>query len=323
LCCWFKKIVPLLLALRLFPLDLARVKGRIETLGALKFKEFPRVVYLGREDIKKLVLRELNFKEEEFLLPLGIIKDRNSYRKRKISLFAGGGVGFFSPSYPRRVFVARDWPEFYQELALVHELRHYLQWEHFPTLFARLQQGFLGEDTATALLAVLEGDATWLTERYFSREDLQIFPEILSGNFLTGIVSFVYRRGYDSVERAWKGRGLKGVLGLLKNPPRHTAWFFGRKYREIPCICRGEKVSLGMETYSFLLGQWALHLEGDCLCREGNDLKGILEFDSPHSSALAMKFISYKIKRRISEKIIFQVEVKNDSRNPGKEGNDP
>ncbi len=320
---FFKRTVFLLvLCLSLLPLDLKRVKNRMENLGGLKFLKFPKVVYLNQDEVRKLVMQEMNFRELEVLLPLGIIKDRDSYVRRKKALFSGAGIGFFSPSYPDRVFVAKGWPEFYQEFALVHELRHYLQWEHFPQLFSCLQQGFLGEDRTNAILAVMEGDATWLTIRYFNGRGEGFLPPSLPGDFLLGTVYFVYKKGYEKVKEVWAKRGIQAELSLLKSPPQHTAFFFSKDYKDLPCKCRGKVFRLGMETYSFLLGKLALHLQGDCLCQEGKGLKGFLLFDSPDNSALAMKHISFKIKRRISRKIIFQLEVKDDSRNSGKKGHD-
>ncbi len=319
---FFKKTISLIiLSLFLLGLDLSRIKTRIEEIGGLKFKKFPQVIYLNQEQVKKLVLRELNFREVKILSPLGIIKDPESYIKRKTSLFSGAGIGFFSPSSPGKVFVAKGWPERFQELALVHELRHCLQWEHFPSLFSSLQEGFLGEDRTNALLAVLEGDATWVTIRYFGKKEF--LPPDFPGDFLMGMVHFVYTDGYRLVKERWKRDGIAGVISLLRNPPDNTAFFFKRHYERINCPCRGSLLSLGMETYSFLLGELAMHLKGDCLCQEGKKLKGTLVFDSPANSALAMKVISYKIRRRISEKIIFELEVRDDSSNPGEKGNDP
>ncbi len=319
---FFKKTISLIiLSLFVFGLDLARIKAKIEEIGGLKFKKFPQVVYLNQEQVKKLVLRELNFREVKILSPLGIIKDPKSYIKRKTSLFSGAGIGFFSPSSPGKVFVAKGWPESFQEFALVHELRHYLQWEHFPHLFSSLQGGFLGEDRTNALLAILEGDATWVTIRYFGKKEF--LPPEFQEDFLLGMVHFFYSEGYNLVEKEWEKEGIEGVISLLRNPPDNTAFFFKRPYRRINCPCRGRLLSLGMETYRFLLGELAFHLKGDCLCQEGKKLKGILVFDSPENSALAMGEISYKIKRRISEKIIFELEVRDDSSNPGEKGNDP
>ncbi len=326
----FFKALLLLVSLELLALSPQKVKEverRLEQIGGLKFKAPPKVVYLSRKEMEKMINREMSNREAALFQALGIVGKDYAELKRK--LYIMGAVGLFSPDHPGRVFISQDWGEYFQEFALVHELRHYLQWENFPETFKLLEGGFLGEDSTTAALAVLEGDANFVTLRYFGQQSLPAnlqflgLPEGRSGQFLAEVFTFVYRDGYRRIKRAWESSGWSGVFHLLRKPPSHTADLLGKAYRKLPCPCSAP-LSLGFVTYRVLFGEGAESLEGDCLCLKGRKFYAQLLFSSPQAADFAVKKISYKIKvQKQGRKIILQGEVQDDPSHAGKERDDP
>ncbi|GEM_PF-2074237 len=326
---FFKGLV-LLVSLKLAALSPQRIREiekRLEQIGGLKFRNPPGVVYLSRGEMEKMIKEEMKSREAGIFRALGIVGKDYAEVKRK--LYIMGAVGVFSPAHPGKVFISRDWGEYFQEFALVHELRHYLQWENFPETFKILEKGFLGEDSTTAALAILEGDANFVTLKYFGQRSLPAnfqflgLPQGKSGKFLGDIFTFVYRKGYLRIREEWERAGWAGVFHLLGRPPSHTAAFFGKSYKKLSCPCTFP-LSLGFVTYRALLGEVAEYLEGDCLCLQGKKLYAQLLFSSPRAADLAASKFSYKIKVQKQErKLILQGEVQYDPGNPGKEGNDP
>ncbi len=307
------------------------IEKQVEKEGGLRFKSIPEVVLLGSEDFSKLLKKD-EMKEAAILKALGIIDNEEKYAQIKRHLMSSTAVGFFNPEDPSKVYIMKNRGKLEQEFALVHELRHCLQYQNFPWVFKPLKKGLFIEDRVLSTVAILEGDANLITFRHYGIKDFPMdfsllkLPESKSGEFLKGIFSFIYREGYVAVRNFYRENGWEAVKKILASPPKHTAYFFSRPYKEIKCECKSP-ITLGMEIYSFPLGKVSKKMVGDCLCQNGKFLQVKLDFSDEESANSADSILHKKMhnKLKIIQKdktIEIRTEVKNDSSYPGKKRDD-
>ena len=327
-----KKIFTFLfVALSLFSLSdkkISEIETKVQQEGILHYSHPPKIIFVKREELRRILQKDLG-KESVVLKSLGIIDNEDSYIQIKKELMLSNAVGFFDPENGDRIYLLQGLGELEQEFALVHELRHYIQFQTFPELFKVLKNSLFCEDSAITFTALLEGDANLLTLNYFGIKNFPMdfsllkLPANKEGAFLKEIFSFIYGAGYRIIKKEYEKDGWSGVFKLLKNPPLYSSFFYSKPYSPPSCPCENPKV-LGMKMYSFIFDDLAKGIQGDCFCLQRDFLEGRILFKSSDKVAIALKKISGKIKAIREERLIkFKVEVKDDSSYPGEKRNDP
>ncbi|GAB4140749.1 MAG: hypothetical protein Fur0024_2270 [Patescibacteria group bacterium] len=173
--------------------------------------------------------------EEKILKILNLIPKDSDYKKILFKLFETQIGGFYDSSNGSLVLVSKNFSSDLnlsesEEYILSHELTHRLQDENLD-LLGLLDNKNLDNDTSLALLATIEGDATFVMERYRQQENLQISTskdEILttktllsSPTFIQDNLLFPYSEGYDFIKKVLESKKINFDF-IYKNPPKTT-----------------------------------------------------------------------------------------------------
>jgi len=168
---------------------------RVEALRGLRFKALPQPVTVsesvarreGLEDLDRSYPAARRHADEAILRRLGLIDRGVDLRSVSASLFGDGGVaGYYDPRSKRLRIVtgAATGSHVLQEITLAHELTHALEDQRFGL---SPEEG-TNDDRALARLALIEGSATLVMERYllrhFSAEEA--LAGVLGSAFSTG-----------------------------------------------------------------------------------------------------------------------------------------
>jgi hypothetical protein len=168
---------------------------RVETLRGLRFKRVPVPVKVSGEVARREGLEDLDrsypaarrHADEAILRRLGLIDPGVDLRAVSASLYGEGGVaGYYDPRSKRLRIVtgAATGSRVLQEVTLAHELTHALEDQRFGL---SPEEGS-NDDPALARLALIEGSATLVMERYllryFSAEEA--LAGVLGSAFSTG-----------------------------------------------------------------------------------------------------------------------------------------
>src|SRR5690242_9568926 len=168
---------------------------RVEVLRALRFTTLPVPVEVsesvarreGLEDLDRSYPAARRHADEAILRRLGLIDPGVDLRSVSASLFGEGGVaGYYDPRSKRLRIVtgAATGSHVLQEITLAHELTHALEDQRFGL---SPEEG-TNDDRALARLALIEGSATLVMERYllrhFSAEEA--LAGVLGSAFSTG-----------------------------------------------------------------------------------------------------------------------------------------
>jgi hypothetical protein len=125
-----------------------------------------------RRDFEKRVqstMKPDELRAEELTLKLlGLVPPDFDLRQNTIDLLSEQAAAFYDYN-KKKLFVLEEAGNGAEErVALVHELAHALADQHF-SLSKYVDQGLQNDDGATARLAVMEGQATWLMAAYISK----------------------------------------------------------------------------------------------------------------------------------------------------------
>jgi hypothetical protein len=168
---------------------------RVEALRDLRFRTLPVPVRVsgevarreGLEDLDRSYPASRRHADEAILRRLGLIDTGVDLRAVSASLFGEGGVaGYYDPRSKRLRIVtgAATGSRVLQEVTLAHELTHALEDQRFGL---SPDEG-ASDDRALARLALIEGSATLVMERYllryFSTEEA--LAGVLGSAFSTG-----------------------------------------------------------------------------------------------------------------------------------------
>jgi hypothetical protein len=168
---------------------------RVETLRGLRFSSLPVPVRVtgevarreGLEDLDRSYPAARRHADEAILRRLGLIDRGVDLRAVSASLYGEGGVaGYYDPRSKRLRIVtgAATGSRVLQEVTLAHELAHSLEDQRFGLS----PEEASNDDRALARLALIEGSATLVMERYllryFSAEEA--LAGVLGSAFSTG-----------------------------------------------------------------------------------------------------------------------------------------
>jgi hypothetical protein len=278
--------------------DLDELKKAVVEIGHLGFTRDVPVRYLDRDQLKNYIERlfesdypdELAGKEEDFLYMMGFTRERIALKalRRKIILENVGGMYNEKTKELLAVEEFRD-IDMFNAPALVHELRHAIQDQHFH-LAALLGDLSDFDDRKLAALAAVEGDATLVMVRQlgfdpdlvgdaFSLENVLSFSALAGASTLAAAPEIVkyqllmpYLEGMKFSQAILKKRNWKGLNHVLGHKPLsseqilHPGKYLAGEGPKSVAIAfrpgRGERV------YSGVVGEYYL----DVLLKEGPEI---------------------------------------------------
>ena len=246
---------------------------------ALPFLEIPTVTILDEEEFSARVAEEVASDldpveiagDEQFFQLMGMLDDDVDLAQLIIDVSAGNVIGFYDPEVGELVIpIAADGLSEYQKITVVHELVHALTDQHFDFADERdvLDESGTGDDVS-ALLAGVEGDATYQQFVYFegldpaaavdaATEALGFDSSVLDAapTWIQQDLLFPYEQGLVFVGAIVADGGLKGVDAMYQDLPSTTEQILEpRKYlrREDPLL---------LDPVSVALEGWTTHDEG-------------------------------------------------------------
>jgi len=119
--------------------------------------------------------------EELTLKKFGLVPQDFDLAKNTVELLTEQAAAFYDYD-KKKLFITESTPSENQEPVLAHELSHALADQSF-NLAKFIRQGRKSDDGATARLAVMEGQATWMMSEYLARKNgqsLKNSPELVA-----------------------------------------------------------------------------------------------------------------------------------------------
>ncbi|HLH16544.1 MAG TPA: hypothetical protein VKX45_04960 [Bryobacteraceae bacterium] len=119
--------------------------------------------------------------EELTLKKFGLVPQDFDLAKNTVDLLTEQAAAFYDYD-KKKLFITETTPSDTQEPVLAHELSHALADQNF-NLAKFIRQGRKSDDGATARLAVMEGQATWMMSEYLARkmgQSLRNSPELVA-----------------------------------------------------------------------------------------------------------------------------------------------
>jgi hypothetical protein len=232
--------------------DIEALKKKVAAIGKLAFKRDVPITYVNKVRLKKYIAalfekefpKQLSEKENEFIRLMGFAGNDANIDVRKIRkrIFLDNTGGLYNEDTDELlVLVQYREVNYINSMVLVHELRHALQDQYFnlaSLLDSRSASDF--DDRRLAVLAALEGDATFLMVQY-SGLDADILASSPTADALMSFLptakpSLLYREpevikyqllmpyinGLRFVSAVFKKKKWKGVNRILNLPPAST-----------------------------------------------------------------------------------------------------
>jgi len=205
--------------------------------------------FITREKLKEFLQTRIaetvkpeEIRVEELTLKLfGFVPDNYDLKESTVSLLTEQAAAFYDYR-KKKMFLLESAPEISQRFVLVHELAHALADQHFQ-LERYIQQG-RNDDSATARMAVMEGQAQWLMYELMARKTgqslktdrsmvrmfvnassmgLSQYPELSNAPlYIRESLLFPYTRGLLFHQAVVEKFGDAGFAEVFRNPPRST-----------------------------------------------------------------------------------------------------
>lgn len=259
-----------------------------EQQRALPFLAIPTVTILDQSEFEARVAAEFARdidpveveRDQAFFELMGLLDGETDLGALLTSLYTEQVAGFYDPEMREIVVPATvDGFSAYQKVTMVHELVHALTDQHFEfndEYERRIETG--NGDDVSAILAMVEGDATYQQFVYFEGLDpakaVEAATEILSFDsavladapaWIGMDLAFPYEQGLIFINVVVGDGGLKGVDSVYQDPPTTSEQILEpRKYlrREDPTPMDPVSVTLpGWETHEDgAFGEWGVRL---------------------------------------------------------------
>jgi hypothetical protein len=229
--------------------SIADLKKAVVEIGLLPFKADVPVRYLDRAALQAYVERELEqdyspaqaAAENDFLYLMGFLDARIDIRALRQRILLENLGGMYNEK--RKEMVALEeyrQVELVNSMAMVHELRHAIQDQHF-NLAACIGRYSDFDDRQLAPLAAIEGDATLVMIRFMGIDPALLGDFMTPENLLTLSQAQVspalqqapaifkqqlvvpYSAGLAFTQAIFARSGWPGVNAVLKRPPRSSA----------------------------------------------------------------------------------------------------
>lgn len=166
-----------------------RIAVELTTISGLSLKHPVPCDFITKEKINAFLKKRIkdvakpeDIRAEELTLKkFGFVPPDFDLAKNTVDLLTEQAAAFYDYE-KKKLFITESTPDDTQEPVLAHELSHALADQHF-NLGKFIKQGRKSDDGASARLAVMEGQATWLMSEFLARklgQSLKDSPAIVS-----------------------------------------------------------------------------------------------------------------------------------------------
>ncbi|HZT32037.1 MAG TPA: hypothetical protein VFA33_19270 [Bryobacteraceae bacterium] len=155
---------------------IGEVLGELTKISGMKMRHPVPYDLISRDKVKEFLQKRVKevtspeeLRAEELTLKkFGLVPADFDLKKNTVDLLTEQAAAFYD--YNKKRLYITDWtPSDTREAALVHELAHALADQNYH-LDKYIKQGQKSDDGATARMAVMEGQATWLMSEYLARQ---------------------------------------------------------------------------------------------------------------------------------------------------------
>lgn len=272
------------------PSELENLKKSVVEIGRLEFKRDVPVKYLNRAQIKNYIERlfesdypdEMAGKEEEVIWLMGFTSEKIALKSLRKTIILENIGGMYNEK-TKELLAVEEFRDvgMLNASALVHELRHAIQDQHFQ-LAALLGDLSDFDDRKLAVLAAVEGDATLLMIRQlgfdpeligaaFSPENVLSFSALAGASSLMSAPDIIkyqllmpYLEGMKFSRAIFKEKKWKGLNQVLKRKPLSSEQILHpQKYLagENPqTVFTGFRPSRGELVHSGVIGEYFLNV---------------------------------------------------------------
>ncbi|MGI8741339.1 MAG: hypothetical protein ACR2NN_01980 [Bryobacteraceae bacterium] len=155
--------------------DIEKMSADLEQITGLHFTKKVSAAMIGKDQLRKFLeeridkeIKPADMRAEELTLKmLGLIPQDFDLRAGTVDLLTEQAAAFYD-YHKKKLFVLEGDTGGAQRIALVHELAHALADQNFH-LAKYIKDNGLNDDSATARMAVMEGQATWLMTAYMQK----------------------------------------------------------------------------------------------------------------------------------------------------------
>src|SRR5262249_9664631 len=156
--------------------DIPEIENELSSITGLPFKHHVAYAVIGREQLRRYLdertkdaLKPEEVRAQELILKmLGLIPQEFDLRKTTVDLLTEQAAAFYD-YHKKKLFVLESEAGPQARAALTPELAHALADQHCR-LDKYIREGSRSDDGATARLAVMEGQASWLMAACLSKE---------------------------------------------------------------------------------------------------------------------------------------------------------
>jgi len=272
------------------PTELDKLKKSVVEIGRLEFKRDVPVKYLNRAQLKNYIERlfesdypdELAGKEEEVIWLMGFTSEKIALKSLRKMIILENVGGMYNEK-TKELLAMEEFRniDMLNTPALVHELRHAIQDQHFH-LAALLGELSDFDDRKLAALAAVEGDATLVMIRQlsfdpeligeaFSPENILSFSAMAGAQTLAAAPDIVkyqllmpYLEGLKFSQAIFKEKKWKGLNQVLKRKPLSSEQILHpQKYlagEKPQTVFTGFRPSRGELVYSGVIGEYFLNV---------------------------------------------------------------
>lgn len=155
--------------------DIEKMSADLEEITGLQFSKKVPAAVINKEQLRKYIdqridkaVKPADMRAEELTLKmLGLLPQDFDLRSSTVELLTEQAAAFYD-YHKKKLFVLEGESGGGQQIALVHELAHALADQNFH-LEKYIRDNGLNDDSATARMAVMEGQATWLMTAYMQK----------------------------------------------------------------------------------------------------------------------------------------------------------
>jgi hypothetical protein len=152
-----------------------QMSADLEEITGLKFSKKVPAAKITKEQLRKFLderidqaMKPADLRAEELTLKmLGLLPKEFDLRSETVDLLTEQAAAFYD-YHKKKLFILEGDSGAGGRIALVHELAHALADQHFH-LEKYIKENGLSDDGATARMAVMEGQATWLMTAYMQK----------------------------------------------------------------------------------------------------------------------------------------------------------
>jgi hypothetical protein len=251
--------------------EIAAIQADLSAITGLRFNRPVPIKRIGRDELRRTLDRQIqksvkpaDLRAEELALKMfGLVPQDYSLRSATVDLLTEQAAAFYD-YHKKKMFLleGNSGPE--ERVSLAHELAHALADQNFR-LDRFIRGGTENDDSSTARLTVMEGQASWLMAAWASRrgggadvpppEALKLFASsslelgpdrypVFAGAplYIRESLMFPYREGMLFQNAVFEKLGREGFAEVFRRPPSstrqilHPEDYFARQTPLIPAV---------------------------------------------------------------------------------------